>query len=49
MKLVQPQLLQKILYTTTTGLIKSSGSNIVATIEEIIRLLTGEYLGFCNF
>jgi hypothetical protein len=47
-KLVQPQLLQEILYTTTTGLIKPSGSNMVATIEEIMHLLPGEFLGSRN-
>ena len=40
---------RKILYTTTTGLIKPSGSNMAATIEEKIRLLTWEILGSRNF
>jgi hypothetical protein len=34
---------------TTTGLIKPSGLNMAATIEETIPLLTGEVLGCSNF
>jgi hypothetical protein len=33
----------KSLYTTTIGLIKPNGSDIAATIEEIILILTGEF------